>query len=513
MMSAPSIQAFYQREVPATPQDASRDRTGFPRADGFTQAEVESGHDPLGRIWNPSEEYSEVHIGQIEPGPNRICFTGRVVNYAPALLDSKNNYNRPAHQLIIVDGTGAIAVKVVPIGIPASLLVIGQLVTIWATWVGSTGGSHHTSIPYVTTWTPINPTNVGSKQFLQFLPDTIENQQLYRMPLECDRGKQDPKPLPGLMTLCQYLKMGHEIAGARIVVCVKSIGSRKRVKSRNNPREFELLEVTVWDDTASCLLTLWEDKANSARFWKPNKTMLLFTSPKFVPPSDNKSLPLSASIGLDHNTLIDIDPNFQDANWLRQWVKKSVKKESVYVPFPNDIWNAEEAIHGPVRALFTLGEVDDFARADPASDFTGKLNLTILGIDLLGLHRRKMLCCIECCGVPLYANQTSANCKNCLQKKSLVLNPRIMGILADETGCVAQGKLVWSDQAWSELFFPAFEPSDMVNAEPEVAGEAKKFPSWPHPVASWEEVTLKDASRLRVLEEQMLYARFTLTFG
>lgn len=122
-------------------------------------------------------------------------------------------------------------------------------------------------------------------------------------------------------------------------------------------------------------------------------------------------------------------------------------------------------------------------------------------------------CASSSCGVPLYANQTSATCKNCLQEKSLVLNPRIMGILADETGCVAQGKLVWSDQAWSELFFPAFESSDTANAEPEVAGEAKILQSSPRPVASWEELTLKDASGLRILEEQMLYARFTLTFG
>ncbi|KXH54471.1 hypothetical protein CSAL01_00627 [Colletotrichum salicis] len=497
-MSASSIQTFFPREVSTTPHSASRDRTGPPRVDGFTQAEIESGHNPLDRIWNPSEEYSEVRIGQIELGPNRICFTGRVVNYTPALLDSKNNYSRPAHQLIVVDGTGAIA-----------------LVTIWATWVGSTGGSHYGSIPYVTTYTPINPVDVGTRQFIQFLPDTVENQQLYRTPLECDQGKHDPKPLPGLMTLCQFLKTGYDTAGARIIVCVKSIGSRKRVVTKGRSRELELLEITVWDDTASCVLTLWEDKANSARFWKPNETMLLFTSPKFVAPRDNKSAPTNASIGLDHNTLIDVDPDFQDAKWLRQWVVKRVKKDSVYMPFPRDIWNAEEAVHGPVRALFTLAEVDDFARADPASDFTGKLNLTILGIDLLGLSRRKMLCCIECCGVPLYANQTSATCKNCLQERSLVLNPRIMGILADETGCVAQGKLVWSDQAWNELFFPAIESSDTANAEPEAAGEVKllPFPSSPRPITSWEELTLKDASELQILEEQMLYARFTLTFG
>ncbi|OHE94023.1 hypothetical protein CORC01_10715 [Colletotrichum orchidophilum] len=513
MMPAFSIQAFYQREVSTTPNNALRDSMMQPPDDGFTQAEVESGQNPLGRPWNPSGEYSEVHIGHIQPGPNRICFTGRIVNYVPAFLVSKVTYSRPAHQLIVVDGTGAIAVKLVPIGIPVSLLVIGQLVTIWATWAGITGGSNHLRIPYVTMYTPINPTEVGTKQFIQFLPDTAENQRLCRTPIECDRDQQEPKPLPGLMTLCQYLKTGHDISGARIIVCVKSVGSRRRIITRDLAREAELIEVTVWDDTASCVLTLWDDKADSAKFWKPNETILLFTSPKFVSPRDSKPTPTNAGISLSYNTLVDVDPDFQDAKWLRQWVKNRVKKDTVCVPFPKDIWNAKEAVYGPVRALFTLAEVDDFARADPASDFTGKLNLAILGTDLLGHSRRKMLCCTECCGVPLYANQTSATCKNCLKERSLVLNPRIMGILADETGCVAQGKLVWSDQAWSELFFPAVESSDMANLEPEAAGDAKIFFPSTCPVASWTELTLKDPSGLRILEEQMLYARLTLTFG
>lgn len=282
-----------------------------------------------------------------------------------------------------------------PIGIPVSRLIIGQLVTVWASWAGAASNAQQGGIPFVTLYTPINPTDVGTKQFIQFVPETPTTQNQCRVPLEYDSNGHNPKPLPGLMTLGQYLKTGHDTRGSRIIVCVKSIGSRKRIMVHDHTREAELLEVTVWDDTASCVLTLWEDKAASADLWKPNGTILLLTSPKFITSRQNNPASSPAGIGLSYNTLVDVDPDFADADWLRNWVKDTVKKESIYIPFPKDVWNAQEAIHGPLRPLFTLAEVDDFARCDPSTDFTGKLSLTILGMGLLELHRRKMLCCIE----------------------------------------------------------------------------------------------------------------------
>ncbi|TDZ27302.1 hypothetical protein C8035_v010550 [Colletotrichum spinosum] len=189
-------------------------------------------------------------------------------------------------------------------------------------------------------------------------------------------------------------------------------------------------------------MTLWEDKISSAQLWRPNETILLVTNPKLVAHS-NKLRPMPPRIGLDYSSLVDVDPEFSDATWLRDWVANRVKQEAVYIPFPEGIWDAKEAVNGPVRALFTLAEVDEFARSDPPTDFTGKLSLIILGMDLLNLYREKKICCIVCCGVPLYANQPTATCKNCIKQQRLVPNPRIMGTLADETGCIAQGKLIW----------------------------------------------------------------------
>lgn len=100
-----------------------------------------------------------------------------------------------------------------------------------------------------------------------------------------------------------------------------------------------------------------------------------------------------------------------------------------------------------------------------------------------------------------------------MTERTLVLNPRVMGILVDETGCIAQGKLVWSEEAWGELFFPV-DVSTAVAAS--VVGEADSPADITRPPPSsskWMDILQMDTARLQLLEEQMLYARFTLTFG
>lgn len=97
-----------------------------------------------------------------------------------------------------------------------------------------------------------------------------------------------------------------------------------------------------------------------------------------------------------------------------------------------------------------------------------------------------------------------------MNERSLVLNPRVMGILADETGCIAEGKLVWSEQAWSELFFPA--GSGIGGGGGRGGGEPETTPR-PFTSGPWTHVLSMDTIGLRRLEEQMLYSRFALTFG
>ena len=62
-----------------------------------------------------------------------------------------------------------------------------------------------------------------------------------------------------------------------------------------------------------------------------------------------------------------------------------------------------------------------------------------------------MLLSSECCNIPIFANALTATCKGCDKDVELRLNPRILGQVIDETGAIACGKLLFSDDAWRDL--------------------------------------------------------------
>ena len=49
-------------------------------------------------------------------------------------------------------------------------------------------------------------------------------------------GYRDGKQLDGLITLQNYTNGGHEILGVKVLVCVKSIGGRKKCEYRYSKR-------------------------------------------------------------------------------------------------------------------------------------------------------------------------------------------------------------------------------------------------------------------------------------
>jgi hypothetical protein len=103
------------------------------------------------------------------------------------------------------------------------------------------------------------------------------------------------------------------------------------------------------------------------------------------------------------------------------------------------------------RILFTFANLDDFARSAPDETFSGYLSVLISELHITLLHRRQMLCCNECCGVPLFSNSTEAKCKQCEKPVTLGINPRILGGVVDETGCTGTGKLILRREAWEQL--------------------------------------------------------------
>lgn len=73
--SHPSIQSFYQRETPSSvaarsPQARSlASSSPIKPGDGFTEEELAEATDPMTRKWNPTSEYEERDIAQLERGP------------------------------------------------------------------------------------------------------------------------------------------------------------------------------------------------------------------------------------------------------------------------------------------------------------------------------------------------------------------------------------------------------------------------------------------------------------
>lgn len=150
-------------------------------------------------------------------------------------------------------------------------------------------------------------------------------------------------------------------------------------------------------------------------------------------------------------TLVDVDPTIPDADWLRGWSIRQRCREANNPPFPDGVFDYQAVKSGPVRCLFTIAELDEFARAAPAETFQGYLSVLILEVKLLDCFKRNMLLSSECCNLAAYANALSTTCQGCDKEITLRLNPRILGQVIDETAAISSGKLLFSDRAWKDL--------------------------------------------------------------
>lgn len=169
-----------------------------------------------------------------------------------------------------------------------------------------------------------------------------------RVPLEYSKGKT----LPGLMTLKSFMDGGCEIENTKVLGCVKSIGPTKNITNKKGIRS-DLTEVTIFDDTAEIVLKLWGTYSLSARDWIPSQTILLLSNPTFK--LEHRG---SYSLGVSYATIVDLEPDFPDAEWLRKYATNLRKKESVDQRFPLDLWDVGHAMSGNKQLLFTIAEVD-----------------------------------------------------------------------------------------------------------------------------------------------------------
>jgi hypothetical protein len=224
-------------------------------------------------------------------------------------------------------------------------LKLGLLATIWTPYVGYICTTNNNfavrSVPNTTSIFP------GREASVHIVMHQKSGDTCYT-PLEYSIGK----PLPGLMTVKSFLDGGNEILGAKILVCVKSINPQKTITTKKGLISV-LTEVVLFDDTSSITLKLWGDLGLSAKDWKPSETILLIFHPSY-----RTEFRGGISIGLTQSSMVDIDPEFPDAKWLRRYAAELSRAESVCQKFPEGFWDVDAAVNGSLRVFFNIADID-----------------------------------------------------------------------------------------------------------------------------------------------------------
>ncbi|MCJ1272264.1 hypothetical protein MMC21_000050 [Puttea exsequens] len=432
----PSIQSFFQPEVPPTtsrtPSTISQptNTTG----DGFTPSEIHTALHPSLHAWHPRTTYTETDIGSLVPGPGCVTVMGRVANVYDQVLSSKMpQAAKGCAKVLVKDDSGALAVKLWYAKVDYGLR-LGQLVSIWTPHVSNAEAGSLVGRDAVLV-TSIFPERDNTCYFL--VQEKSDEGVLCKTPL----GYRERRLLEGLITLRSYLEGGWEVQGVKVLVAVRSIGGRKKFTTKKGTQT-ENVSVNVFDDTADAVLTLWGRTSNSASHLKASHTVLLITNPSFK--GDRRP-----TLSLNHGTIVDVDP------WS---VSICLSLKEVRLKLAGDdqrlmraVFDLEAISEAQNQILFTLADVDEFVRAAPSEIFSGFLSLTIIELNISALHQRNMLLCTECCGLPVFSNALTTPCKQCSKQLTLRPNPRLIGLLVDETGAIMSGKLIWSDIAWEQL--------------------------------------------------------------
>lgn len=225
-------------------------------------------------------------------------------------------------------------------------LKLGLLLTIWTPYIGTVVSNKAYIIPNAPNISSIFPDREGSVHIVIHRNSDVGD--TCHLPLEYSKQK----PLPGIKTLKDYIAGAYEVKNNRLLVCVKSIGPKRKITNKKGGVN-ELTEVTVFDDTAETVLKLWGEQGNSARDWKPSETILLFLNPNF------RNEAHGCSLGLSHATMVDVDPDFPDAEYIRKYAVSLNKKESMDQTFPEDLWDIDATMTAANRILFTIADVDD----------------------------------------------------------------------------------------------------------------------------------------------------------
>lgn len=182
----------------------------------------------------PTLDYEEADLGSLEPGPRHLMLMGRIVNFYDSAKPSKSH--RAAQgclRIMLADDTGVLTVRLWYANIQYKVR-LGQLVTLWTVHISNSSDHNSLAPSAASLFTSIFPEGERNCHFM--LHENSDDGTQFRRPFNC----RDSKALPGLMTLKSFTNGGYDIEEPKLLVCVKSIGARKRCTSFPSPFFFPL---------------------------------------------------------------------------------------------------------------------------------------------------------------------------------------------------------------------------------------------------------------------------------
>jgi hypothetical protein len=241
MAQFPSIQSFFKPELPSKddPQKLVMSSSAGP-SDGFTAEEIEAALHPSLPKFQPRCEYQETNIESLVPGPGCISIVGRVVNLNHQQRSSQMpNAAEGCWRLIVKDDTGTLLV------ILSVHCILWQANTIWQVKLYYAKVSYQIHLGHlVSIWTPhtshadtISLTLQNAYLATSIFPER-DNTCYFMSQKNSDGGTLCRKPqgyTPGkelshLISLKNFIGGGHEVSNGKIMICVKSIGGKRKSK-------------------------------------------------------------------------------------------------------------------------------------------------------------------------------------------------------------------------------------------------------------------------------------------
>ncbi|KAI4121603.1 MAG: hypothetical protein LQ338_006274 [Usnochroma carphineum] len=342
----PSIQSFFRPGTTGMPRPVNVSKVA---GDSSTSNEVDARIPSTLHPWEPRDRYEEVQISNLDPGSRYIHLLARIANLNEPPTPSKMpNAAKGCLKLLLRDDSGTIMVRLWYAKVEYQLR-LGQLVSLWTTHVSHLEPGEHTTAQTAAYATTIFPER-DNRCYVMVQEDSTEGQR-FNTPL----GYSSDKQLPGLLTLQSFINGGHEVPNAKVLVCVKSIGGRKKFTTKQG-HSLDCVNVNVFDDTNDAMLSLCGRVAKSAAYWKTSHTILLLSSPGFRGEGRGEKKPV---LCVNWNTYVDVDPAMTDAQWLRRFAQRLTTREAVNIHFPQGVFDVHAAMYADDRVLFTLAEIDE----------------------------------------------------------------------------------------------------------------------------------------------------------